>query len=155
LPKLNLSGNRAATFPLQTLGYDVDVVNTVQFSNHTGGWSVHSYQLITRQGYGYTNGHKTTPEQLAAIFEGLATNGLITHSRVLTGYVPGAAALQVVGEQIEKMKKDNPDCIYVLDRECSPVSIADHQPSWAMSVQASTCRQTWFLSTRTCCDWQQ
>jgi pyridoxal/pyridoxine/pyridoxamine kinase len=30
------SGNRAATFPLQMLGYDVDVVNTVQFSNHTG-----------------------------------------------------------------------------------------------------------------------
>jgi pyridoxal/pyridoxine/pyridoxamine kinase len=31
-----IPGNRAATFPLQTLGYDVDVVNTVQFSNHTG-----------------------------------------------------------------------------------------------------------------------
>ena len=25
------SSNRAATFPLQTLGYDVDAVNTVQF----------------------------------------------------------------------------------------------------------------------------
>jgi ABC-type enterochelin transport system substrate-binding protein len=53
------------------------------------------------------------------------------------------------------MKKDNPDCIYVLDRECRRVSIADYQPSWAMSVQASTFRQTWFLSTRICCDWQQ
>jgi len=30
------SGNKAATFPLQLLGWDVDVVNTVQFSNHTG-----------------------------------------------------------------------------------------------------------------------
>lgn len=29
-------GNKAATFPLQLLGWDVDVVNTVQFSNHTG-----------------------------------------------------------------------------------------------------------------------
>jgi pyridoxine kinase len=29
-------GNRAATFPLQLLGYDVDTINTVQFSNHTG-----------------------------------------------------------------------------------------------------------------------
>ena len=29
-------GNRAATFPLQLLGHDVDVINTVQFSNHTG-----------------------------------------------------------------------------------------------------------------------
>ena len=31
-----LLGNRAATFPLQILGYDVDVINSVQFSNHTG-----------------------------------------------------------------------------------------------------------------------
>lgn len=29
-------GNKAATFPLQLLGWDVDAVNTVQFSNHTG-----------------------------------------------------------------------------------------------------------------------
>ncbi|WWC89185.1 pyridoxal kinase [Kwoniella dendrophila CBS 6074] len=94
-------GNRAATFPLQMLGYDVDVVNTVQFSNHTG--------------YGHTNGHKTTPEQLGAIFEGLTTNGLVAHSRILTGYVPGAEALKVVAEQIRKMKEANPERLYVLD----------------------------------------
>jgi pyridoxine kinase len=70
-------------------------------------------------GYGHTNGHKTTPEQLASIFEGLTTNGLVTHARVLTGYIPGAEALQVVASQVEKMKRDNPDLIYVLDRECS------------------------------------
>uniref|UniRef100_A0AC11DKQ2 Pyridoxal kinase n=1 Tax=Ovis aries TaxID=9940 RepID=A0AC11DKQ2_SHEEP len=29
-------GNRAATFPLQVLGFEVDAVNSVQFSNHTG-----------------------------------------------------------------------------------------------------------------------
>lgn len=40
-PLLPLAGNKAATFPLQLLGWDVDVVNTVQFSNHTGAssWS--------------------------------------------------------------------------------------------------------------------
>ncbi|WVW84075.1 pyridoxal kinase [Kwoniella bestiolae CBS 10118] len=74
-------GNRAATFPLQTLGYDVDVVNTVQFSNHTG----------------------------------LSTNGLVSHSRILTGYVPGAEALKVVAEQIKKMKEMNSGTVYVLD----------------------------------------
>jgi pyridoxine kinase len=68
------------------------------------------------KGYGHTNGHKTTPEQLVAIFKGLSTNDLIAYSRVLTGYVPGAEALRVVAEQIEKMKADNPDIIYVLDR---------------------------------------
>ena len=29
-------GNRAATLPLQRLGHEVTVINTVQFSNHTG-----------------------------------------------------------------------------------------------------------------------
>ena len=29
-------GNKSATFPLQLLGYEVDAINSVQFSNHTG-----------------------------------------------------------------------------------------------------------------------
>eukprot|EP01052_Picozoa_sp_SAG31_P047182 SAG31_NODE_9331_length_1295_cov_1.971572_1_plen_104_part_00 len=29
-------GNKCAVFPLQLLGYEVDPVNTVQFSNHLG-----------------------------------------------------------------------------------------------------------------------
>ena len=29
-------GNKAATFPLQFLGFEVDAINSVQFSNHTG-----------------------------------------------------------------------------------------------------------------------
>ena len=29
-------GNRAAIFPLQLLGIDVDAINSLQFSNHTG-----------------------------------------------------------------------------------------------------------------------
>lgn len=27
---------KAATFPLQVLGYDVDAINTVQYTNHSG-----------------------------------------------------------------------------------------------------------------------
>ncbi|EAX09476.1 pyridoxal kinase [Homo sapiens] len=33
-------GNRAATFPLQVLGFEIDAVNSVQFSNHTETRSV-------------------------------------------------------------------------------------------------------------------
>ena len=29
-------GNKSATFPLQLLEFDVDVINSVHFSNHTG-----------------------------------------------------------------------------------------------------------------------
>jgi pyridoxine kinase len=98
------AGNRAATFPLQTLGYDVDAVNTVQFSNHTG--------------YGHTNGHKTTAAELQAVFEGLFTNGLVGYARVLTGYIPGAEALAAVEGEIERMKREGGDALtYLLDRE--------------------------------------
>eukprot|EP00971_Amphidinium_carterae_P115413 2285841-Amphidinium_carterae.1 len=38
-------GNRAATFPLQLLGFEVDVVNSVQFSNHTGYKTVKGQKL--------------------------------------------------------------------------------------------------------------
>lgn len=85
-------GNRAATFPLQLLGYDVDAVNTVQFSNHTGEPRLckacnreSEFTIVIVTGYGHTNGHKTTPEQLDAVFKGLETNGLSRWSRCLTG----------------------------------------------------------------------
>uniref|UniRef100_A0A672M4R6 pyridoxal kinase n=1 Tax=Sinocyclocheilus grahami TaxID=75366 RepID=A0A672M4R6_SINGR len=29
-------GNKSASFPLQVLGFEVDTINSVQFSNHTG-----------------------------------------------------------------------------------------------------------------------
>lgn len=102
--KADVTGNRAATFPLQLLGYDVDVINTVQFSNHTG--------------YGHTNGYKVTATQLDAIFEGLWTNGLVNYARLLTGYIPGAEALAAVSAQVQRMKKERGDLIYLLDRTC-------------------------------------
>lgn len=34
-------GNKCAVFPLQLLGFDVDFVNSVQFSNHAGENLIH------------------------------------------------------------------------------------------------------------------
>ncbi|KAF9361741.1 hypothetical protein BGX26_012462 [Mortierella sp. AD094] len=64
-------GNKAATFPLQLLGFDVDVMNTVSFSNHTG--------------YPSWTGEKATGEQLTKLYEGLQTNGLVDYTHILTG----------------------------------------------------------------------
>ncbi|KZT59093.1 Ribokinase-like protein [Calocera cornea HHB12733] len=94
-------GNRAATFPLQLLGYDVDVVNTVQFSNHSG--------------YGRLKGTRTDADQLASILQGLEENGLLRMGRLLTGYVPGAPALMVVADLARKLHARNPELIYLLD----------------------------------------
>ncbi|KAF8874049.1 bud site selection protein 16 [Gymnopilus junonius] len=94
-------GGKAAVFPLQCLGYDVDVVNTVNFSNHSG--------------YGRFGGHKATASELDTIFEIMEGNELLAHTRLLTGYIPGAEALSVVEKLAAKLRKSKPELIYVLD----------------------------------------
>ncbi|KAL5513368.1 BUD16 [Sanghuangporus vaninii] len=94
-------GGKAAVFPLQCLGYDVDAVNTVDFSNHSG--------------YGRFGGSRATAQDLATIFDTMEANGLLTQERIVTGYIPGAEALSVVARLVKKVKLKNPDIIYLLD----------------------------------------
>merc|ERR1712045_163271 len=54
-------GNKSATFPLQLLGFEVDAINSVQFSNHTG------YAKGVR-------GQVLNDQQLAELIEGLKQN---------------------------------------------------------------------------------
>ncbi|KAG8950022.1 putative pyridoxal kinase [Tulasnella sp. 424] len=94
-------GNRAATFPLEVLGWDVDPVNTVQYSNHAG--------------YGRFGGPKTDAAQLKAIFKAMEDNGLMRPVRVLTGFIPGSEALKVVAELVKQLKTTRPSLPYILD----------------------------------------
>ena len=56
-------GNKSAVFPLQVLGIEVDPINSVQFSNHTG--------------YASFTGEVLQGEQLERLVEGLEANGLL------------------------------------------------------------------------------
>jgi pyridoxine kinase len=94
-------GGKAAVFPLQCIGYDVDVVNTVNFSNHTG--------------YGCFGGTRASAEELASIFKMMDETGLLSPRRLLTGYIPNAATLKVVKELAQKLKSRNPHLIYLMD----------------------------------------
>ncbi|CAA7265187.1 unnamed protein product [Cyclocybe aegerita] len=94
-------GGKAAVFPLQCLGYDVDVVNTVNFSNHAG--------------YGRSGGSRTTAAELNSIFEAMEHNELLMPTRILTGYIPGAEALSAVEKIASKLKHAKPSVIYLLD----------------------------------------
>ncbi|KAJ1032971.1 hypothetical protein NDA16_000250 [Ustilago loliicola] len=98
-------GNRSATFPLQLFGWDVDVTNTVQFSNHTG--------------YGRWGGLRFDADHLSDIFSGLEKNGLLRYSRMLTGYMPSAAVVQTVLELVKKLRSrqggEEGGLIYLLD----------------------------------------
>ncbi|KAJ9479096.1 putative pyridoxal kinase BUD17 [Pseudozyma hubeiensis] len=103
-------GNRSATFPLQLLGWDVDVTNTVQFSNHTG--------------YGRWGGLRFDSSHLSDIFSSLDKNGLLRYSRMLTGYMPSASVVEVVLELVKKLrsrqsgeeaKEEQGGLVYLLD----------------------------------------
>ncbi|KAF9262289.1 Ribokinase-like protein [Marasmius fiardii PR-910] len=94
-------GGKAAVFPLQCLGYDVDVVHTVHFSNHAG--------------YARSGGAKTSASELKAIFELMEMNELLLPSRLLTGYIPNAEALSAVRELAQKLTSKNKNLMYLLD----------------------------------------
>ncbi|GAA6060833.1 hypothetical protein JCM10212_005251 [Sporobolomyces blumeae] len=96
-------GNKAATFPLQLLGWEVDAAMTVAFSNHTG------------PRYGRWGGSKFDAAHLEDIFSALDANGLLRQSHLLTGYVPGADALKVVTRTVDRLRAVNPRLVYVLD----------------------------------------
>lgn len=95
-------GNKSATFPLQVLGFEVDTINSVQFSNHTG--------------YGPFKGQILGAEDLGELYEGLQENRLIqNYTHLLTGYIGSKSFLLKVAELAKHLKKTCPGLIYVCD----------------------------------------
>lgn len=103
-------GGKAAVFPLQCLGYDVDVspfcpsvvparelrfdthcykvVNTVHFSNHSGAGDINLcilFFIINILGYARRGGTKTSADELNAMFGVLESNEMLMPTRLLTG----------------------------------------------------------------------
>lgn len=94
-------GNKSATFPLQVLGFDVDAINSVHFSNHTG--------------YKYIKGQVLNEEDLGTVIDGLFSNGLNNYSHLLTGYVGSPSFLYKIASVVKDLKKCNPNLVYVCD----------------------------------------
>ncbi|KAI5955419.1 BUD16 [Candida margitis] len=86
-------GGRAVIFPLQTQGWEVDNINTVHFSNHTG--------------YGQFRGQVLGREELASILDQLIKRLHIGYNAVITGYVPNSELISCIREYIVAMKQDN------------------------------------------------
>ncbi|KAH3903588.1 putative pyridoxal kinase BUD17 SCDLUD_001232 [Saccharomycodes ludwigii] len=98
-------GNKAATFPLQYRGWDVDCLNTVQFSNHPG--------------YGSFSGFKYPSNELTDILQNGLLNFLkLNYSAILTGYYPSPEGFLKISEILEEQynsNKDNCDMKWILD----------------------------------------
>lgn len=95
-------GNKAATFPLQSLGYDVWAVNTVQFSNHSG--------------YESWKGRIFEAAHIQDVIEGLKKLGLMTQCEaILSGYLGDASIGEVIVETVKEFKASNPRLVYLCD----------------------------------------
>ncbi|XP_027079374.1 pyridoxal kinase isoform X1 [Coffea eugenioides] len=94
-------GNKSAVFPLQLLGYDVDPINSVQFSNHTG--------------YPTFKGQVLNGDQLWDLIEGLEANDLLYYTHLLTGYIGSVSFLNTVLKVVDKLRAINPGLTYVCD----------------------------------------
>uniref|UniRef100_A0A8I3P3Y0 Pyridoxal kinase n=1 Tax=Canis lupus familiaris TaxID=9615 RepID=A0A8I3P3Y0_CANLF len=86
-------GNRAATFPLQVLGFEIDALNSVQFSNHTG--------------YAHWKGQVLNSDELHELYEGLKLNNVNKYDYVLTGYTRDKSFLASVVDIVRELKQQN------------------------------------------------
>nr|CAD7576974.1 unnamed protein product [Timema californicum] len=83
------------------LGFEVDAINSVQFSNHTG--------------YKVWKGQILNEHELDDLTDGLSQNGLDNYTHLLTGYVGSPSFLKRIAQLVEHMRKINPKLIYVCD----------------------------------------
>lgn len=79
-----------AAFVMQSLGCEVAALNTVQFSNHTG--------------YGQFKGTRATASEISDLHAGLKQSHLDDFDMMLSGYIPGAAAVEAVGAMARDLK---------------------------------------------------
>ena len=84
-------GNKAATFPLQLHGVDVDPLNVVRFSNHTG--------------YKVFKGSRMPVEEFNSVIEGLRANNILgSYTAILSGYVGNDAVLEAIHKTVIEAK---------------------------------------------------
>ncbi|XP_068633355.1 pyridoxal kinase [Battus philenor] len=94
-------GNKSAVFPLQVLGFEVDSINTVQFSTHTG--------------YKHIKGTVLQNEEMEELIQGLILNNVDYYTHFLTGYSRSPDSLKQIAVIIKKLRERNPSLIYVCD----------------------------------------
>ena len=94
-------GLNAAVLPLQLLGFEVDAVPTVVFSNHLG-WDTFK-------------GRPLDHNWVHDLVDGVAERGLDDCQALLTGFIGGPELGQVVLHALDTLRHANPQAIYACD----------------------------------------
>ncbi|KAF0751390.1 pyridoxal kinase, partial [Aphis craccivora] len=97
-------GNKCAVFPLQIMGFEVDAINSVQLSNHTG--------YKTYRGQVLNENNLLIDDFIAELITGLVENELHNYSHLLTGFVGCPMFLKQIVKVYKILKEKNPDLIY-------------------------------------------
>lgn len=84
---------------LKVLGIEVDQINSVQLSNHTG------YKII--------KGQILSEKELGELFDGLVGNNLHElYTHLVTGYVGNENFLREIKRIIKRLRECNPSIVY-------------------------------------------
>ncbi|XP_063242742.1 pyridoxal kinase isoform X2 [Bacillus rossius redtenbacheri] len=83
------------------LGFEVDAINSVQFSNHTG--------------YPTWHGQVLNETELDELLKGLRENELDRYTHLLTGYIGSASFLMRIAALVKHLRTVNPELVYVCD----------------------------------------
>ncbi len=95
-------GNKAAVYPLQSMGFDVWPVNTVQFSNHTG--------------YKKWKGEIFSREHIKNIINGIEELGVVNKCKaILSGYMGSSDICLEVLDTVNRFKIRNSSLLYLCD----------------------------------------
>ncbi|CAB3407011.1 unnamed protein product [Caenorhabditis bovis] len=105
------AGNKCSVFPLQLHGFEVDFINSVQFSNHAG--TIEFLSLAPR--YANVKGQRLDAKDLEELYEGLKLNNINNYSHILTGYCGNVTFLEKIVDVVKDIKEKNPDSIFICD----------------------------------------
>ena len=95
-------GNKAACFPLQSLGYDVCPVNTVQFSNHTG--------------YGKWRGEIFSADHIKQVIQGIKDLEIMDSCKaILSGYLGDSSIGEIILSTVRELRHNHSNLIYLCD----------------------------------------
>lgn len=95
-------GNRAAAFLLQRMKIEADIINTVQFSNHTG--------------YGAWTGEIFSPNHITDLLDGIGARGAFTGcDAVLSGYMGTGETGAAILEALRRTRAATPGALYCCD----------------------------------------
>ncbi len=94
-------GLNAAVLPLQLLGFEVDAIPTVVYSNHLG-WKDYEGRVLE-------------PEWVNRVIDGVARRGLAQCRCLLTGFIGSPELGDAVLHALEVLRRANPSALYACD----------------------------------------